>query len=795
MRTLTAGCLALVGLALVPVTASAQRPKLRIDSVKMGFLSNPQTGEFKSGAWTPVYVTLTAPPDGLVEATLSVETSDSDDVRNSYSVPIRALDPNETATVVTYTRPGSAHGDLTVKVKLGSYLPYEARDNYAAMPLGNVLYVVVGERLPGFRRALANENKQANRNVVGGEEDEDPFSRDTGPRRLAFIDDIRQLPTRWFAYEGVDILFLTTGNRDFVTALLNDQENRKEAIAEWVRRGGRLVISTGRNLDMLANLGPLTALLPADVAGKVELPRVKVLESYAQTNAPSAFAHPRPRSNPNAPPPPVEVARLVPKPSRLAQASLRERDDLPMMVRGTYGLGRVTLLAFDLDQPPFTTWGNQSMFWQKFRREQGREPGRDETAMQGNVMMGMPQTNDDIASKLQQSLEEFEDVQVISFGWVALFILVYILIVGPLDYLFLKKVVKRLELTWITFPTVVIAISVAAYFTAYYLKGNDQRINKVDLVDFDLHNQAALGNTWFTIFSPRIQHYTIGVEPVAPDWAAVKSDPSRDASVVVTWMGRPEVGFGGTGRAGSQSLFRRTYEYEPAATGLRGVPIQVWTTKSFTASWETPFDPAHPLFQADLSFPEKRPDLLTGTVTSHLPVPLEDVYLYQNRGEGGRWYALDRLEPNDPRRVDGVIKGNGIDSPQWFKVAQNAPVRPNQPPRRSPGGGAEPLPVLMKRVMFLEAEQGSQRRNTSPLRALDETWRLRNQDELILVGRVAHQEGLAEDVTQQPGTATRLWLGSLPGPGSTRQAVPGTMTQETYVRVFIPVRTVSVKKD
>ena len=91
---------------------------------------------------------------------------------------------------------------------------------------------------------------------------------------------------------------------------------------------------------------------------------------------------------------------------------------------------------------------------------------------------------------------------VISFGWVALFILIYIIIVGPLDYYFLKRVVKRLELTWITFPTVVITISVASYFIAYYLKGNDQLINKVDLVDIDLQTRQVYGHTWFTIFSP-----------------------------------------------------------------------------------------------------------------------------------------------------------------------------------------------------------------------------------------------------------------------------------------------------
>src|SRR5262249_2415914 len=155
-----------------------------------------------------------------------------------------------------------------------------------------------------------------------------------------------------------------------------------------------------------------------------------------------------------------------------------------------------------------------------------------------------------------KNLEDFEDVPVISFGWVALFILVYILIVGPLDYFFLKKVVKRLELTWITFPTVVVAISVAAYFTAYYLKGNDQKINKIDLVDIDLNTQEAFGQSWFTIFSPRIQHYTIGVEPAHPDWAATKADPGRDYSVVTSWMGRPEASWGGSGRGGSQSLFR-----------------------------------------------------------------------------------------------------------------------------------------------------------------------------------------------------------------------------------------------
>src|SRR5205085_228522 len=91
----------------------------------------------------------------------------------------------------------------------------------------------------------------------------------------------------------------------------------------------------------------------------------------------------------------------------------------------------------------------------------------------------------DITSRLQQELDNF-DVNVVPFGYVALFIILYILVVGPLDYFVLKHVFHKLEWTWITFPLVVLTVSIAAYFTAYALKGNDLKINKVDLVDFDM---------------------------------------------------------------------------------------------------------------------------------------------------------------------------------------------------------------------------------------------------------------------------------------------------------------------
>ena len=83
-------------------------------------------------------------------------------------------------------------------------------------------------------------------------------------------------------------------------------------------------------------------------------------------------------------------------------------------------------------------------------------PRPNQIAAQQYMNFGGRNTGDDASDaelgSLVQQLENYEGVPVISFGWVALFILLYILLIGPVDYLFLKKVLSRLELTWITFP-------------------------------------------------------------------------------------------------------------------------------------------------------------------------------------------------------------------------------------------------------------------------------------------------------------------------------------------------------
>src|SRR5207249_3302817 len=130
-------------------------------------------------------------------------------------------------------------------------------------------------------------------------------------------------------------------------------------------------------------------------------------------------------------------------------------DGRPLIARMPYGLGHITLLAFSLDTGSFTEWEGRAEFLKTLILRVG---SRVNPNIQEDFRMDMGAS--DLTSDLQRTLE-IVDVDVVPFGFVAVFIILYIIVVGPVDYFVLKYVFKKLEWTWITFPTVVVAVSVA----------------------------------------------------------------------------------------------------------------------------------------------------------------------------------------------------------------------------------------------------------------------------------------------------------------------------------------------
>jgi hypothetical protein len=802
MRTSSLACLVALAasLALAPAGRAQQPPPatMKIEKVKLGFRSGAAEdagATYKPGLWVPVHITLVAAPDGpialpvgldnFVEGEVRIETADSDGIPNIYPEPFRVR-RKERIHLTAYAKLAATNPELKVFIRPGPEgsrgrdVPFPgAPEGREGREINDSLYLTLGARLPDLQKALPGlvQNRQ------------DPT--ETRPRYTAHETEVHRLPTRWFGYDAIDLVILTTDNDAFLKEWLKTENKpRVEALAEWVRRGGRLVVSVSwRNQELVHRL------LTDRNAWQPALPDVLNPAPAKQPFVSTMFGLPGWAGVPgNALSKKDDKGLYLPELKASPGVEILAKEgDFPLMLRTPYGRGNITLLAFNVDKDPFTSWQGAQKFWQAAVTRWAPP-----VLLQGDDQRGVPRNQrqgGDLTTRLQVELDKF-DTPPISFGWVALFILLYILVVGPLDYLLLKKVFKRLELTWITFPAVVLAISLIAYFTAYAIKGKDLKVNKIDLVDIDLRSDLgedlrprgalAYGRSWFTILSPRIQNYTIGVEPVLPRLLGGGKDVPP---AMVTWLGRPETGgMGASGRRQSQGLFTRTYQYEPGGLGLKDVAIPVWTTKSFTAYWKASLKKMP--FEVRLEY-EKEGGNVTGTIKSNLPADLQDVTLIY----GDKWYRLPNCQASGlPLKID-LSREAGREIRSWAQPVGNPQPVAFDPEDMLPGGPYDPGPVLKDLLFHQEGGPFSQYSNHVE-RRLDASWRVRRSwpedlvvREAILVGRLARARGSAETLTAEndPRLPTHLWLGALPGGEQARPTLSGTMVQDTYVRVIVPV--------
>jgi hypothetical protein len=744
----------LVSLALLggPRIATAQ---LVIENVQVGFRgAGGDVSYFKAGSWTPVLVRVRAGAEGFPGGRLVMETWDSDDVRNRYPVPVPALDKNQSRLIPTLVRPGSPGAELLASVLdgKGRKVDYAGRKDYEALDFTKQVFLTLGSPLPDLGKVLRGLDTDPNR---------------LRTRYLVHADSVSQLPRRWFGYEGIDVVVFPTGQRRFLKELVHDRD-RQEALAGWVRRGGRLVIGVMENRDLVARLLHRwePAWLPQLGGDPIKRLRVDGLVLFAGTQGKPFMPAAGDRG--------FLVANLrVNKQEAGPLEILAEERDLPplqpLLMRLPAGLGSVTVLALDLDRGAFTAWEDRPEFWKKLLKKAGPSD------------IAFDDTNNDIATDLQKELEVFPDVRPVSFGWVAFLIFLFIVLVGPLDYLFLSKVCKRLGWTWLTFPAAVLVVCAAAFYAATSNQGRELRVNKLDLIEIDqlASRPRVQGTSWMSLFSPGIARYSVGVEAAAPDWAA------RPEQAAVSWLGRPEVsGLNSTGRRRAQSLFRTGYDFQPDATGLTGVPLTHASTRSFTASWESPWPRHSPRpFTARLTYSPESSDRVSGTVVNRLPVELLDPVLVY----GGRVYAFaGPLLPGRPVRV-AVRAGQEV--VQWQSPFASRRYFEETSP--------EPAPIVNNVLFHERINQGrkpSERTRDNDLRRLDQSWRLRDpnrQDaavqEAILQGRLPRVEGPLDEVARHPSSPSRLSLDGPPGSLREGPGRAGVLIQDTFVRVLLPV--------
>ncbi|MBX3440682.1 MAG: hypothetical protein KF861_24540, partial [Planctomycetaceae bacterium] len=307
--------------------------------------------------------------------------------------------------------------------------------------------------------------------------------------------------------------------------------------------------------------------------------------------------------------------------------------DGPLWVRLPVHFGRVTVLGLDLGSPPLSSWDTLPQLCLNLA-------GFDAGPAQRRTTQRSTQLSrtgiSDLSTQLATAVDQYprqEGDRVVSttasswrtMGWT----IAYLLMIGPLDYLIVHRLLRRPQLTWVTFPLMVLATATLAGFTAQRNHPPGMTSNQVCLFDVDESSGGARTILWSSFVSPETRRYAVDAafSPLHADSHPVANDQEPSSSFV-SWTGIPENGFRGMYRAGGLDLARPRYRFASQMTAIEDVPVGIWSSYSTTSVQHSVLSDSQQFMSSNLEWSGGQ---LSGSMTNRLNIPIEDWFIaYDN---------------------------------------------------------------------------------------------------------------------------------------------------------------------
>lgn len=400
------------------------------------------------------------------------------------------------------------------------------------------------------------------------------------------------LPAMGRGYQSVDQLFLSTRDIQGWESLGN---KRVQAIVEWVEQGGHLIVSAGQGSGKLFEAeGILNAFCPGNFVGEVDLEKLGRLKAFANSKNDLIGGNGQ-----------FSIAN-VKSPTGLVRLSDGKN---PLIIEQAIGLGRLTFVAADLLADEFKRWdGTQSLIRKAIF---GSHEESEFVKQSGSRVSHFGY--EDLIGQLRVPLDQFSNVRFVTFTWVAILIALFILCIGPGDYFLLRKVFKKMELTWLTFGLITAAFCGLAWFTAKSTKPSVIQINQLEIIDMDSISGQTRGKIWANLFSPKTQQLAIDIEETND--LGFHTNASE-----VTWQGLPGNGLGGMGSISTSAITGEEYQIEIGGDESNRIriadfPMRVSSTKPVYATW-TASNPVKANSRLQYTARNNRNKKLEGTLTN-----------------------------------------------------------------------------------------------------------------------------------------------------------------------------------
>jgi hypothetical protein len=277
------------------------------------------------------------------------------------------------------------------------------------------------------------------------------------------------LPAEPLTLQSLDALVVRQASSDRLSPA------QLAALRTWIEQGGQLVVAGGpgwrRSIEGLDDLLPVDGLWTR---------QVKHLRAFARYAA--------------APPNEEDVLVTLGAPIEGARVLLSQ-ESIPLIVERWLGLGRVTFVGPDPGIEPFRSWPAAESLWQRILV--GGKPGLPTLDL--SSAGGQP---------LRSALGEMLDLGLPATSWVIVFLVGYVALVGPGQYLVLRRLDRR-EWAWVGFPLLAALAAGLLLGGAAVLRGPEVRLASISIVRVAQDTRVSPQDTFLGLVAPTRGSYDL----------------------------------------------------------------------------------------------------------------------------------------------------------------------------------------------------------------------------------------------------------------------------------------------
>jgi len=406
-------------------------------------------GRYEVGGWAAVAVTLVN--DGEpTEGNLTADT-DGGTVQRFVEMPAGAR-----KVVMLYVQPEAFQRRITVAYQ-------EPNGTVEAEAELRVL------EQSGSQVAIVGDGTGALRPQVTGALDE------TAPEPIVIGP--ADIPERPEPLDGISALVWAADSSGLTEA-------QRRSLERWVAGGGELIVIGGA--DWQARTAAFADLLPLSSVAALDGVPHGALAAWSGSAAPAVAADT------------VSSGPLHDD----ATALITAEDGTVLLSMRPVGAGRTILIGSDLATEAYRGWEGSSRIWSRLIPT---------TASFEQFFGGGFPIAEEALNSMTQALSNLPSLEVPPAELLLAVIVGYILLIGPISYLILRRIDRR-ELAWVTAPVLVVLFTACSFGIGNSLKGSDVITNQISLIRTSTAGGAATVQTYAGIFSPQRSTYDLRVE-------------------------------------------------------------------------------------------------------------------------------------------------------------------------------------------------------------------------------------------------------------------------------------------